>query len=83
MNFEISRCVGCENCGKITTSVKRMDICFNTIFNHQCSWINACLECRIVTQICIEEYDRLTNFLKQQVQDFSLRITKDMRLNCR
>lgn len=75
--------MNCEHCGKITTSIKRMEFCDHTLFHHICSYGNFCLECRIITQICIEEYDNLTNILEEKVNQFSLRITKDMRLNCR
>jgi hypothetical protein len=75
--------MNCDHCHKITTSVKKMEFCDHTLFHHICSYGNFCLECRIITQICIEEYDNLTNFLEEQVNQFSLRITKDMRLNCK
>ena len=72
---------GCEHCGKITTLVKRMEFCIPTIFSHDCIWINACLECRIIIQFVSQEYDILYDKLKSRIQDFSKIITDEMRLN--
>ena len=73
--------MNCEKCGKISNSIKRIEYCDNTLFHHICSYAGFCLECRIITQICIEEYDKLTKFLERKVCNFSKTITKEMELN--
>ncbi len=60
-----------------------MEFCIPTIFSHDCVWINACLECRIMIQFVSKEYDILYNKLKSKIDCFAKRITNDMRLNYR
>ena len=75
--------MNCENCGKITTSIKKMEFCIPTIFSHDCVMVYACLECRIMIQFVSEEYDVLYNKLKTRIEKFSRIITDEMRLNYR
>jgi len=60
-----------------------MEICDETVFHHNDSYGFFCLECRLILQFYIEEYAKLTNSLKNRIQDFSLKITKEMQVRYR
>ena len=60
-----------------------MELCNETIFQHVCLDGFYCLECRVILQICLEEYSKLTEKLRERIYEFSLKITKEMEMNMR
>jgi|APSaa5957512535_1039671.scaffolds.fasta_scaffold12717_4 hypothetical protein len=73
--------MNCEQCGKITTSIKKMIFCYDTFFHHHCCWFIGCLECRVIYQTILEQYEKLDSKVKGQVNFFAKTITKEMEMS--
>ena len=69
----------CDNCGIVSPFIKKMQYCVWTVFTHDCCQGNYCLNCRVVVQVCVERYDKMTEFLKSSINNFSLKLSPHLR----